>query len=337
MNSYILSYDTRAFYKNEKFYFRKGIWNTIDGIIDLNECEEREMLKSVLIKFIQKEKVVLNNISDLKNKDKKIIEDLINSKFIVEANYNYSLEMLKNFSGQSCKVFNKSVKFFLVTDFEEIDDIFDLNKDIYGYSYKKMNDSDFLKLKDINFLSRMNPIDYENELAYYRQIIDELPVVVILQNVDLAILQNINKICNEIPIFIGLLDGPFLMFLSIRPGVTACWECFESRMKAFIRDHVLYNEFMNISFENAFNNTLNLNIMQLIHMALQEVFTWGNFQMGKFMGRVVYIYLPTYEIHVHNIERITSCRNCGYISRKTSIESNVSLNRLISEYTKEGE
>ena len=168
MNSYILSYDTRAFYKNEKFYFRKGIWNTIDGIIDLNECEEMEMLKSVLI----------------------------NSKFIVEANYNYSLEMLKNFSGQSCKVFNKSVKFFLVTDFEEIDDIFDLNKDIYGYSYKKMNDSDFLKLKDINFLSRMNPIDYENELAYYRQIIDELPVVVILQNVDLAILQNINKICN---------------------------------------------------------------------------------------------------------------------------------------------
>jgi thiazole/oxazole-forming peptide maturase SagC family component len=334
MRSYILSYDVRAFCKNDKFYFRKGVWNTLDGIIDLTECENKEALSTVLIKLIKKEKIDIDNVN-LKIKDRKILEDLIDSKFIVESNYDYSLEMLKNFSGQSCKVNNASIDFFLITDFKEIDDIFALNKDIYKYSFKKMDDFDLQKLKDINFFSKMNSIDYENNLSYYRDIIGNLPVVVILQNVDLSLLQNINKICFETPIFIGLIDGPFLMFLSIQPGITACWECFESRMKAFIKDHILYNEFMNIGFENNFLNLLNLNIVQLVHMAIQEVFTWSNFQMGKFMGRVVYIYLPTYEIHVHRIERISSCKNCGYISRKNAIDSNLSLDRLVLEYIRE--
>lgn len=334
MNNYILSYDTRAFYKDEKFYFRKGVWNTFDGIIDLNECENKDYMKSALIRIIKKERVNFDNIANLKNEDRDIIKELINSKFIVESNYDYSLELLQNFSGQVCSVYN-SINFFLVTDFDEINDIFEFNKNIYNYSYKKLNESDFSKLKDSNFFSKINPIDYENKLSSFRELIGNTPVVVLLQNIDLAVLQNINKICNELPVFIGLLDGPFLIFLSIQPGITACWECFESRMKAFVKDHVLYNEFMNISFDNNFNRILNLNIMQLVHIALQEVFTWENFKMGKFMGRVVYIYTPTYEIHVHNVERIISCRNCGYIARKTSIDSNLSLNRLISEYIKE--
>ena len=142
-------------------------------------------------------------------------------------------------------------------------------------------------------------------------------------------------ICEESPMFIGFIDGPFMIFLSIQPSLTACWECFESRMTASIKYHVLYNEFLKQDFQKTFNPILNLNITQLMHMSLQEVITWGNFKMSRFMGRVMYIYLLTYEVHTHDINRLSSCKNCGYISKQSAINNNLSLKHLILEYSKE--
>lgn len=62
-------------------------------------------------------------------------------------------------------------------------------------------------------------------------------------------------------------------------------------MHSFVKDHVLYNKFMNISNNAKKPNIYNLHMTNLLHLGLQEVMTWNQVKMGKFMGRVLFIYL----------------------------------------------
>ena len=62
-------------------------------------------------------------------------------------------------------------------------------------------------------------------------------------------------------------------------------------MHSFVKDHVLYNKFMNISNNAKKTNIYNLHMTNLLHLGLQEVMTWNQVKMGKFMGRVLFIYL----------------------------------------------
>lgn len=49
----------------------------------------------------------------------------------------------------------------------------------------------------------------------------------------------------------------------------------------------------------------------------------------------MFTYLPTMEIHFENINRISSCKTCGYMAEISNSENNANLGRLIDEYLKE--
>ena len=334
MCSYFLAYDTRVLFKNNTFYFRKGIWNTTDGIINILKYKNAEKIKVLLLKLQSHNRICDNDFTEFQEDEMKIFTDLINSEFIVQTNSEYSHDIVKMFSGQNLKIPKKEDTFILATDIEEIKEIYLQNQKILKYNFETIRKDHFDELSNFNFFSKVNSIEYEEKIMKYRNLINKRPVIVMFQNPNIAILRNLNRICEESPMFIGLIDGPFMIFLAIQPKLTACWECFESRMNAFIKDHILYNEFLKVSFQDTFNPILNLNITQLIHMSLQEVITWTNFKMSKFMGRVMYTYLPTYEIHIHDINRLSSCKSCGYISKQSAINNNLELNRLILEYSK---
>lgn len=334
MCSYFLAYDTRVLFKNNTFYFRKGIWNTTDGIINILKYKNAEKIKVLLLKLQSHNRICDNDFTEFQEDEMKIFTDLINSEFIVQTNSEYSHDIVKMFSGQNLKIPKKEDTFILATDIEEIKEIYLQNQKILKYNFETIRKDHFDELSNFNFFSKVNSIEYEEKIMKYRNLINKRPVIVMFQNPNIAILRNLNRICEESPMFIGLIDGPFMIFLAIQPKLTACWECFESRMNAFIKDHILYNEFLKVSFQDTFNPILNLNITQLIHMSLQEIITWTNFKMSKFMGRVMYTYLPTYEIHIHDINRLSSCKSCGYISKQSAINNNLELNRLILEYSK---
>ena len=159
------------------------------------------------------------------------------------------------------------------------------------------------------------------------------PILILLSSINLPLLRNLNHLSSSSrPLFIGFIDGPFVIFLSIISGQTGCWECFEQRMLASLKDHVLYNRFFNLINKSEKLPIYNLQLTNLIHIGLQEVITWNQIEMSKFMGRALFIYLPTYEIHFHNIDRISSCNYCGYISQNIFNLNNIKLDHVLKDY-----
>jgi streptolysin associated protein sagC len=279
-----------------------------------------------------------NEVAELCDADKKIFYDMVENNFVIQIIDGFSAEAVQMMTGQNCVNgdSNKYVSFMLITDTDYTAQQCTAFETLYNYHVERLPANIINELSDINLLNRVSALEFETHKASYGQALGTNPVVIILSRPNVPLLRNINQLVHEKqPLFIGLIDGSFLIFLSIMPNQTACWECFEQRMLASVKDHVLYHKFLPIAPISYVNSVYNLHLTQLLHMGLQEVLTWSRFEISKFMGRVLFIYLPTFELHFHNINRISSCKTCGYLSKHINTELNVSLEHLMADYLKE--
>ena len=65
--NYILNHDVRILIENYKVTIRKGVWNTVDGVIDASNFKNRDYFINFLKRFADGEK-----ISDDEMESKKI-------------------------------------------------------------------------------------------------------------------------------------------------------------------------------------------------------------------------------------------------------------------------
>ncbi len=332
------NFDVKYFFDENNIYFRKGIWNTIDGIIPFNNIENKNKFIDFL-EVIEKAKDEKQNekFKNLSDNDKKLINDLRNNKFLIDEE-DENIEICQILTGQKFTLRDRKIDFQLITDMDFIEkQAYVFSKD-YNYSYKTIDFEKITELKEINLLNKVDSIDYERKIINYRNnCFSKSPLLIILKNFDLNLMDNLNQIMENVPMFIGFMDGPFMIFLSIIPKQTACWSCFEQRMLSFVKDNSYYNIYKTLNFKKTEEKIYNLHFTQLFHMGLQEVFSWCLLNMSRFMGRCMFTYLPTMEIHFHDLNRIPSCNNCGYISRINNAENNANLNTLVEEYIRNNE
>ncbi|MCQ2597652.1 MAG: hypothetical protein MJ181_07365 [Treponema sp.] len=334
MSFYKLAFDCRYFTDEENIYLRKGIWNTIDGIIPFSNLHDKSnflsFLETVKNEREDEQKIHFNKMSA---SDKNIAGNLLENNFIFTDD-SESLEICRVLTGQQFNLQGKEVKFQLITDSNLIDNQLQQLKEIYQYEYKIVPQEILEQLKQVNYFSRVDELAYQKKASFIKYSLDQSPVLYITQNINLNLIRNLNKIVEDTPIFIGFIDGPFMIFLSIIPKQTGCWECFEQRMLSYVKDNTLYDKFSTL--ESSGNSRIyNLHLISLLHTGLQEVFSWNLLHMSKFMGRCMFTFLPTMEIHFENVNRISSCRTCGYIAEIENEEHNARLGRLIEEYITE--
>jgi thiazole/oxazole-forming peptide maturase SagC family component len=334
--NYCLSFDVRCIITAENIIFRKGVWNTKDGSLPVSIFTDKEICMNLINKLSSGLFITKSDIDCLNELDKKQFTEMIANDFLVDCSTDYSDKIISIFTGQSYDVNLQSNSFQLITDNNYILEQVDLLKKIYSYSYTNISLKTIEELRDINLLAKVNSLDYEKRLKHHAMQITNDPLLIILSKPDIPLLRNLNKlVTNKQPMFIGIIDAPFMIFLSVIPKTTACWDCFEQRMMATIKDHVLYNKYVGIPHNSLLNPVYNLHMTHLLHIGLQEVMTWNALQMSKMMGRVLFLYLPTFEFHFHDILRISSCPTCGYLGREENISHNLSLETLISEYLNE--
>ncbi len=330
------AYDTRFLRSGKQLHFRKGVWNTIDGVIDESTIENLDLFLKTMEKLQSGNLIDKDELYIFSEKDRKHFNDLLSMDFIIENLFVTQDRAVKVLTGQNYFIKNEKNEYTLITDSDFIEENIQKFSSTYNYTFNRINEDELKKLFDINLFSKVNSLDYEKMKSDCEAKFSKAPILVLLSNMNIPLLKNLNQIASkEKPLFVGFLDGPFMIFLSVIPKVTACWECFEQRMHAFLRDHVLYNKFMNIPNNSPNTQIYNLQMTNLLHMGLQEVLTWNQIKMSKFMGRAMFVYLPTYEIHFHNIDRISSCNHCGYIAREECKNSNISLNHVLNEFLKE--
>lgn len=330
---YNFNYDVRYFFDKDNIYFRKGIWNTVDGVIPFSTLDDKEEFIKFLLSLEQDNKNFQEKIiNKLSENDKKIVYDLAKNKFIISENQNSS-QILQVLIGQNIEYKNQKIEFQLVTDMDFITEQLNLLKETYNYTYSKLPIELMNEIKDLNYLSKVDSILYKKRIDKIRTYISlDKPVLILLKNISIPLLRNLNEALENTPLFIGFIDGPFMFFLSIIPKQTACWNCFEQRMLSFVKDNSLYERFSNLEFFDTDTNIYNLQFTHLLHMGMQEIFSWNLLKMSKFLGRCMFIYLPTMEIHFHNINKIPSCSNCGHLSQIDNYENNALLSELMDNY-----
>lgn len=337
MNSYIYNFNVRCMIEDKNIVVRKGIWNTTDGYIPFSLLKNTEVFLNIIKKLDDGVGVTDEDIDNLDKNDQTIFFDMLKEDFIINSNLDSAENIVNVLIGRNQKINKKAIHFTLITDSDFVSENIDSLSKNYNYSYNLINKDIINKLSDINLLSQINSLDFEKTKLLYRNILGDTPIFVILSKPNIALLRNINRLINEKqPLFIGVIDGPFMIFLTLLPGVTACWECFEQRMMSHIQDHTLYNKFSEIKVNNSVNPTYNLHLIHLLSMGLQEIIVWSHLKMSKFMGRVLSLYLPTYEFHFHDVNRTASCKRCGYIAKQTSSDLNISIQNIIDKLLHDG-
>lgn len=332
---YSFNFDTRYYADGKSLVFRRGVWNTIDGVIPFDLIAEKEKFLE-LLKKLSSLGADEEEVKTLCEEDAKHFEELLQNDFVIAFRETFTPDMLRMLTGQNCPSAVKNSSFLFITDNEYALKECEAFNSLSTFRMRVLPKESVNELSEINLLSRVDSLEYEKRLSHYGEILGEEPILIVLSRASLPLLRNLNKLVHFAqPLFIGMIDGPFLIFLSIIPQQTACFECFEQRMLSSIKDHVLYNRFSSLSFTQDLKASYNLNLTQLLHMGMQEVLMWANFKLSKFMGRALFIYLPTYELHFHELRRISSCKTCGHLSRKESGELHSSLEHLIRDYLRE--
>ena len=334
MKKYTLSFDTRYLIEKDSIVLRRGVWNTLDGRIDISNLENADNFIKVLQKLTSEELADEEIRQFLTLNDYSVFTNIIKEGFVSEIQCGVETS-LKVLSGMDiCS--SEQVVFSLITDSDLISNTVQQFSNTYGYVCDIKSRSLIEKMSDINYFDKVNPLEYQKQKNAILEEFKQEPILVILSCANIPLLRNLNEIASpERPLFIGLIDGPFMIFLSLIPDVTACWECFETRMLSNLRDHILYNKFTNCSLSHQTSSACNnLHLTHLLHMGLQEVISYSQVKMSKFLGRVVYIYLPTFEVHVHKLLRISSCGHCGYLEEKSSKIGNKNLSNIVSNYFK---
>lgn len=160
-------------------------------------------------------------------------------------------------------------------------------------------------------------------------------LLVVMRNASMGLLRNLNRVAEagSLRMVISLLDGPFLNVLGIHPPNTGCLECFEQRSLARQEDHVAYHRFANATL-GADDGTYGPILALAADLALVESAMWATGGSTRSVGRVLGVYLPTFELQAQRLLRIPSCPACGQYAKERLREINFStraaLDRVVN-------
>lgn len=153
------------------------------------------------------------------------------------------------------------------------------------------------------------------------------------------LLRNLNRVLLhlEMPLFLGLIDGPFVSLLACIAPQTGCFECFEQRMLARLEDTTVYHKFVESQRRFAPGDLDRGNVPAihiLVSAALSEAFLFGASGISRLAGRCINIYLPLLEIQVEDLLRVGYCPACGYVAKLQMDEMYTSSREIMNALLK---
>ena len=172
--------------------------------------------------------------------------------------------------------------------------------------------------------------------ALARELDDCGPLAGLFRNPSVVMLRNLNRAVEKLEkaFIFGVIDGPFLSIVGAKPPYTGCFECFELRSLARLEDHVAYQAFAATRPPVADTAAASPLLALLVNLVISECFVEAKAGTSRFSGRVLNIYLPTFEIQVQDLLRMPGCPACGHVSKQRMREINfntrVAIDKIIS-------
>ncbi len=201
------------------------------------------------------------------------------------------------------------------------------------------DDLEVLLRKDLTF--RVAAIDTQKEIEREADRFLNFDVIAVLTtHPNPFFLRNVNRIMTHLkkPWILGTLDGPFVLLATFVPFQTACFECFEIRVMT--RMHYLneYKKFVD-KFQKARPLERKVGSIPIMHLlsavTLNETLLMGTSGYGHFVGRLLSIYLPLFEVQVQDILRFPTCPACGHAAKTRMRELYFDMRKVITELARE--
>lgn len=213
----------------------------------------------------------------------------------------------------------KIKKIIIVGDKELSSSLESMLKELNHFPVEKINDDD-IKLAVLNNTNAewlSNGLEFEEKLNIFSDWKDCL-IVFLQKNINPHASMRLNKLLYTLKIawFFAAIDGPFLFIGPTFSHDAACFDCFETRIKLNIKDHISYQKYKNaillhqVQIAKSIPISLILKHLLVSHAAM-EIINYSLTGCAFTKNKTLSIYLPTMEIIFNEFLRVAHCETCG--------------------------
>lgn len=331
-NQYFLREDVRIFFNSEEeIRLRKGIWNYVEAVINLNGQSDsvRNIFQSIIQQLKENSECSLEKLSDELKLDakeqeeaKQVLENIKQQGFFIS-------QEEKETNRIFASLFGSPVQDLQGTGEELLPALFISDNDLSNEAAKKVSEEiklplEFLEKGVFDQLSSEDLTSFTDALEALQKIekfqshFEKYSCIVVnLSVLNISLLRNINRVALKLekPLIVSYIDGPFIGAFSLYAPKTGCFECLENRLIARMEDLTVYQKFIDqIKGPAKVNQTHMLApyIYMLSSLMMSEAFLYASNGISRLMGRIINIYLPAFEIQIQDLLRVPYCSACGF-------------------------
>jgi thiazole/oxazole-forming peptide maturase SagC family component len=205
--------------------------------------------------------------------------------------------------------------------------------DLFGSAPSMVASGVVDELRSADLTTNIDSFEIEEHIERLAAELGTGVVAVCLSQPAIPLLRNLNRVMlhNGQPAVVGFPDGPFVSLLGYQAPYTGCFECFEQRSLARLEDHVNYHEFVRAGLGRAAGAADG--VTPLLHvlasLTATEAHLWAATDTSRFSGRLLNVFLPTFEIQTQDVLRMPSCPACGVVAQQKLHEVNFSTRAAI--------
>ncbi|MGT2888515.1 streptolysin associated protein SagC [Streptococcus didelphis] len=350
---YQLNSNVRIVQFNDTFCFRKGLWDFNEAVLDLTN--EPQALKEIYYRIISdlfKGLVIDTDIyekeldSELYTKLIEVITALYYSDILMyEDDYALQENVMKvltgNFhfiaeAGQS----EDKAPILFISDSQYVDDSAALLAEQLGLTMHIASDELKMTIQQTDVTSRLDALEHHRNMnSLSEKLKDYQSILICQERLNITMLRHLNEISVALKkqLVLGFVDGPFIHACTLNPPHTADFDSLERRVLARLQDHTLYQHYasqilpprQNVS--RAYLPLLNI----LMNLVVSEAFIISQTGSSKFEGRLLSIYMPSLEIQVQDILKMSNSQSQGALAKLRYEDQQISTREMVKELLKE--
>ncbi|MGT2934842.1 streptolysin associated protein SagC [Streptococcus castoreus] len=350
---YQLNSNVRIVQFQDTFCFRKGIWDFNEAVLDVTQEPQelqtayREIVSTLIEGGILDTERYENDLdADLFAKLMEVITALYyNDVLVLEDDYALEENVMKvlmgnfRFMAEAGHTKNTAPVLF-ISDSTYVNESAKLLADQLQLHLQVASDDLKMLIQQTDVTSRLDALTHQRHMKCLSEALESYQSIVVCQErLNIMMLRHLNEISVSLnkQLVLGFVDGPFLHACTLNPPHSADFDSLERRVLARLQDHALYQHFAKQvlpptqAVSKAYLPLLNV----LMNLVVSEAFIIAQTGSSKFEGRLLSIYLPTLEIQVQDILKMSNSQAQGSLARLKYEDQQISTREIVRKLLSE--
>ncbi|AGM99055.1 streptolysin associated protein SagC [Streptococcus iniae] len=350
---YQLNSNVRIVQFDDTFCFRKGLWDFNEAVLDLSQ--EPQMLKEVYQQIVAD--LLKGLVVDTDDYEKELEAELFakvmevmtalyyNDVLMFEDDYALEENVMKvlmgnfRFMAQEGHTKNTDPVLF-ISDSSYVNDSAKLLAEHLNLNLVVASDELKMLIQKIDVTSRLDALEHHRNMKRLSgKLMPYQSIVVCQERLNIMMLRHLNEISVALKkqMVLGFVDGPFIHACTLNPPHSADFDSLERRVLARLQDHALYQHFASQMLpttqpvSHSYLPLLNI----LMNLVVSEAFIIAQTGSSKFEGRLLSIYLPTLEIQVQDILKMSNSQTQGALAKLRYEDQQISTREIVKNLLKE--